>query len=176
MTDNLVGRTGLYTVLGVDEEVIYVGIGFNPLLRLKFHSKREWWKDVREIRIDWFETRVEAEAAEVSMIKALNPRANVVHANHPETDQPAPPRPQPSDPKEPWLRAKRAMEILGVGPSELYRHVRNGSIRYRVIPYSRHRRYSPDDVRALLIEYEDFRRATAPRPLAVVDGEVVQAA
>lgn len=75
------GRTALYRYYDRKGELLYIGISSNPDLRLKQHTwtYSKWVRLARERRIEWFDTRVEAEAAEVAAIKAEKPRFNGAH-------------------------------------------------------------------------------------------------
>lgn len=71
--------TALYLIYGEASVVLYVGVGLSPLVRWSSHSRRSWWRDVRRCDVQWFDTRAEAEAAEVEAIKTLRPLHNVQH-------------------------------------------------------------------------------------------------
>jgi hypothetical protein len=75
------GRTALYRFYGADSQLLYVGISNDPEYRWKSHLYRDSkWAPLVASRVDeWFESRAEAEAAEVAAIKAEQPRFNGAH-------------------------------------------------------------------------------------------------
>lgn len=75
------GRTALYRCYG-GGELLYIGISNDPDFRWKGHLYRDSreWARLATRRVDqWFQTRTEAEAAEVAAIQAERPRFNGTH-------------------------------------------------------------------------------------------------
>lgn len=74
------GRCALYRVFGPDDALLYVGISNNFGTRWQQHAgKQEWWPEVRRQTVDWYDTRIEAAAAEVDAIKTERPQYNRAH-------------------------------------------------------------------------------------------------
>lgn len=69
----------LYRFYTDDGRLLYVGITRNPERRFSQHAARKrWWRDVRGISIEWYESRGEVEAAERRAIHVEKPLFNVV--------------------------------------------------------------------------------------------------
>lgn len=69
----------LYRLYAADSTLLYVGISDNLGRRLREHSKREWWPDIASTSFEQFDSRMEAERAEVKAIRNEHPKHNVVH-------------------------------------------------------------------------------------------------
>lgn len=77
--------TALYRLYGGAGQLLYIGVAINPERRWRRHkAERDWWPMVTEKRVEWFESRQEAEAAETAAIRAELPEHNVSH--HPERE------------------------------------------------------------------------------------------
>jgi predicted GIY-YIG superfamily endonuclease len=104
-------RTALYRLYDADDRLLYVGISSNPHRRWKQHAlehAKTWWPDVRGERVQWFESRREAEVAELAAIRtegAIHNRAHVPTVA--DRDQGWQPPKQAASP-----RAKAAKEAL----------------------------------------------------------------
>jgi len=74
-------RTALYRFYDADGRLLYVGISNNPESRWKGHrySIKRWPALVARRADEWFDSRTEAEAAEVAAIKDEKPRFNGAH-------------------------------------------------------------------------------------------------
>jgi predicted GIY-YIG superfamily endonuclease len=73
-------RTTLYRLRDSQGKLLYVGISGNPGRRFHQHSKdKPWWPQVASSTMEHFDTRREAEAAEMDAIKTERPAFNVVH-------------------------------------------------------------------------------------------------
>lgn len=71
----------LYRLFAHDDTLLYVGVTVDPAARWSHHSREKaWWPQVAHASADWFETRTEAEAAEVEAIASECPRYNVEHS------------------------------------------------------------------------------------------------
>lgn len=71
-------RTAVYRLWDEDGELLYVGITYDVRERWRHHNKHKpWWPQVAHERFDWYETRPEAEEAEVHAIVVGNPVHNV---------------------------------------------------------------------------------------------------
>lgn len=59
--------------------LLYVGIAYDPAERWRHHAtKAAWWKDAVDNTIDWYDTRAEAERAELAAIRYEKPLYNKV--------------------------------------------------------------------------------------------------
>lgn len=81
MTEPPPGRTALYRLYDSGNQLLYVGISNNPESRWKSHlyGTADWPRLASSRTDEWFDTRVDAEAAEVIAIKAEQPRFNGTH-------------------------------------------------------------------------------------------------
>lgn len=70
-------RTALYWIHGYADELIYVGIGFSPIVRWASHERKSWWNEVTRVRVEWFDARDDARAAELCAIATHRPRYNI---------------------------------------------------------------------------------------------------
>jgi predicted GIY-YIG superfamily endonuclease len=74
------GRTALYRLYNEHGSLLYVGISAKPDSRFKQHaSDKAWWPEVARKAVEWYETRRNAEAAEIAAIKANAPHYNRDH-------------------------------------------------------------------------------------------------
>jgi hypothetical protein len=70
----------LYRHLGDDNKLLYVGISFNALVRLKSHKHNSSWYDkVKSVVIEKYETRDDALIAEKVAIENEKPLFNVIY-------------------------------------------------------------------------------------------------
>lgn len=74
--DQHCGRTALYRLYAANEQPLYFGVSLDPEARFKAHRKTSWWPQVAIRQIEWFDTRAEAEAAELAAIRAERPIHN----------------------------------------------------------------------------------------------------
>lgn len=59
-------------------ELLYVGITDNLKVRFRQHrAKKAWWPEVTRKTVEWYPTRAEARAAELTAIRTEDPRHNV---------------------------------------------------------------------------------------------------
>lgn len=71
-------RTALYRLYDINDQLLYIGIAFDPATRGYQHKKtKSWWPEVAWRDVTWFETRREAEAAEREALRAERPLYNV---------------------------------------------------------------------------------------------------
>jgi predicted GIY-YIG superfamily endonuclease len=87
MADITLARTALYRLYDADEQLLYIGITYDPLKRLEQHSRREWWPLVEIAKVQWFDNRARAATAERDAIKAEDPKHNIVYSNNPAWPQ-----------------------------------------------------------------------------------------
>jgi len=50
-------KTAVYWLRDKDGNALYVGLTCNPRGRLSKHAMREWWPQVTDIDIEWYEGR-----------------------------------------------------------------------------------------------------------------------
>ena len=72
-------RTALYRFYDVDEQLLYIGIAYDPNLRRHQHSKAPWRDLVAKQVIEWHPTRDAAAEAERTAIAAELPLHNTQH-------------------------------------------------------------------------------------------------
>lgn len=73
-------KTSLYRVYDAQDRLLYVGISSNWFGRVAQHAHdKDWWGDVATIKVQAFEDRVEAIAAEIQAIRAEHPLHNTQH-------------------------------------------------------------------------------------------------
>lgn len=71
--------TTLYRLYDGEDALLYVGIAGNPGRRFEQHRKdKPWWGSVGAVRLEHFDTREEAMAAELDAIRTEHPRHNIV--------------------------------------------------------------------------------------------------
>jgi predicted GIY-YIG superfamily endonuclease len=69
------GRTALYRLYDADDELLYVGITWNPKSRWESHATyKSWWHKVARKTVEWHEDRRTAIAAEARITAAEKPR------------------------------------------------------------------------------------------------------
>jgi predicted GIY-YIG superfamily endonuclease len=74
-------RTALYRLYDDEGRLLYVGITRDPEKRFAQHAATKyWWKWVKRRRVEWFDRRSSARAAEEMAIKVGNPDYNIEHA------------------------------------------------------------------------------------------------
>lgn len=72
--------TAIYRLRDRQGCLLYVGISSTPAQRWTKHAiDKDWWAEVSDLSLEWFETRAEARAHEEAAIKAEKPRYNVQH-------------------------------------------------------------------------------------------------
>lgn len=79
----LPGRTALYRLYNAEGALLYIGIAANPEHRFDGHeSTKSWWPQVNRdlTKIEWHDTRVEAEAAEDEAISTEHALHNVARS------------------------------------------------------------------------------------------------
>ncbi len=70
-------RTALYRCFAADGVLLYVGISLREWERVMAHSSRDWFRDVRRIELEHFDSRSGARSAELNAIRTENPRFNI---------------------------------------------------------------------------------------------------
>ena len=79
-SDMLNQRTCTYRAYDIDERLLYVGISMNLPARLEKHRRTEWWPDVEEIVVEWFDGR---DAARASVRDAILHEAPIFNVARP---------------------------------------------------------------------------------------------
>ena len=70
------GTTTLYRIFGAGHTLLYVGITDNYDQRMSSHAEKWWWREVRAIETEDFQSRAEAKAAESAAIRSEAPKHN----------------------------------------------------------------------------------------------------
>jgi hypothetical protein len=70
-------RTALYRLSDGRGRLLYVGITCNLAQRFTAHARRGWWPLVAERRVEWFDSRDDAEFAEAVAIRSEDPLFNI---------------------------------------------------------------------------------------------------
>ncbi|HEY9408453.1 MAG TPA: GntR family transcriptional regulator [Jiangellaceae bacterium] len=76
-------RTALYRLYDATDRLLYIGITKTPATRWQQHAREKsdsWWSDVARKTIEWFNSRPEAEVAEVNAIRTEGPPYNDRHS------------------------------------------------------------------------------------------------
>lgn len=79
----LPGRTALYRLYDTGGALLYIGIAANPERRFDGHeSTKSWWPHVDRnlTKIEWYDTRTDAEAAEDEAIRTEHALHNVARS------------------------------------------------------------------------------------------------
>lgn len=74
---------GLYRLRDAEGDLLYLGIGWDPALRLKMHAKKAaWWPEVDLDRsdVDWFRRYEDAAIAEKLAIRLEQPKYNMIYS------------------------------------------------------------------------------------------------
>lgn len=70
-------RSALYRVFNAEGALLYAGVTANPIQRAGGHqSQSDWFHEAARIEIEWFDSRADAFAAEVAVIREERPRYN----------------------------------------------------------------------------------------------------
>lgn len=69
--------TCVYRFYDAADRLLYVGLTLNLKQRLSAHRRRAWWPEVTRQRIEWFEGRREAKAAERAALASEAPIHNI---------------------------------------------------------------------------------------------------
>jgi hypothetical protein len=69
--------TSVYLAYDAARQLLYVGLSLGPLVRFQQHKhSSEWWPLVHHVEIEQYETRPEARARELCLIRTKLPRFN----------------------------------------------------------------------------------------------------
>jgi hypothetical protein len=73
-------RTALYRHWNAEGELLYVGISLSAVERLSAHAREAGWAGlIAHVTVEWFDTRLEAMAAEKRAILDERPKHNTAH-------------------------------------------------------------------------------------------------
>jgi predicted GIY-YIG superfamily endonuclease len=70
-------QTAVYRLYAMDGELLYVGIGRNPMARWAAHAEQPWWSEVHRFTVAWFATRAEAVDEERRALRNEAPAHNI---------------------------------------------------------------------------------------------------
>ena len=125
--------TTLYRIYGEKRSLLYVGITDDYDRRMRDHSEKYWWRDVRQIETVDFASREEASAAETCAIKAEAPTHNRAGNIMPPLRAPIPSR--NSAGKRTLVSLADAAEYAGVCSKTIRRYIADGKLSaYRMGP------------------------------------------
>lgn len=72
------GQTALYRLFDQSDRLLYVGVSHKPDVRWGEHSQeKDWWPLVDQRKVEWYDTRLAAEGAELQAIAQERPVFNV---------------------------------------------------------------------------------------------------
>ena len=75
------GQTAVYRLYAADDSLLYIGVAKTFGTRWHQHAKAQpWWPQVHHQTIWWYETRTDAEDAELAAIKTEHPKYNKLGA------------------------------------------------------------------------------------------------
>lgn len=167
-------RTALYTIFDSEGGILYIGVSVNPLARWSAHSVRDWWYRVARVDVTWFDTRVQAEAAEEEMIKKFDPPFNINHTSRRGWTRPQLPvvvTPAGSlvatnqrsialerrlDAGE-WMTIGDVVAVLGSSRTKVHNMMKSGLLPFRTKPGSKYRYCDPVAVKRVLEESRVIR-------------------
>lgn len=141
--------TTLYRIYGKDPAPLYIGITDDYPSRMRHHSEKHWWTDMRRITREEFDTREAAATAERKAIAAEAPRWNKVHSSKRRKAGPVP-RAEKHGTPDPWLSQAEAAAHLGVTTRTIRSYIARGLLPARRIEGSRLVRVRLSSVDALL--------------------------
>lgn len=71
-------KTALYRVFDADGALLYVGVGYDPDVRLRQHAAtKAWWPEASRHAVTWLESRIAALRAEADAIRTEDPAYNI---------------------------------------------------------------------------------------------------
>lgn len=146
----------MYWIYGEGMTPLYVGITDDVDRRLREHSTKVWWPDVRKIDTRPYPWRESAAKAEAGEIRRLKPKWNTKHNIGSAPAKPVIP-PQNTTLRRNLISVSQAAEYLGVNSKTLRSYISQGKLTgYRMGP--RLIRVDANEVDALM------------RPMPTADG------
>lgn len=112
--------TTLYRFTGERGRLLYVGITDRPGNRFLDHSQKSWWAEVTDIRMESYDSRAEAAAAEAEAIRMERPAYNIKGTGRSH--------PLPSSRPTEYETIAAAAARLGVNPKTLRRRIADGRL------------------------------------------------
>jgi predicted GIY-YIG superfamily endonuclease len=84
-------RAAVYRFFSGTGDILYIGMSSNPFMRAVVHkSSSDWYFDVKNMTIDWFESREVAAKKEAEAIRAEKPIHNIASTKTPKSMLPRP--------------------------------------------------------------------------------------
>jgi len=120
-------KTHLYKIRGEQQKPLYVGITGDLNRRLRDHSEKAWWSEVRSIESEEFDDRKAAAKAEEIAIRKLQPKFNRTHSDKRPTGRYVPPVNVEAGTRK-LLSIQAAAEYLGVSTRTIRRMISRGDI------------------------------------------------
>jgi len=121
--------TTLYRIYGERGSLLYVGMTDEYERRMRNHSEKWWWREVRRIDTTDFKSRAEAKAAETRAIKSERPLYNRAENTEVATvPTPHIPRRNTKAGQRRLLSLGDAAEYLGVNERTLRRMISAGDL------------------------------------------------
>lgn len=139
--------TTLYRLYGQNMTLLYVGITDDYLARMRQHSEKSWWSEVRLADRQEFPTRMAAADAERIAIANENPKHNKAGAT--KRAKPAP-APRVRGAARRLVSQQEAAEYLGVSDRTIRNYIARGDLLGYRVTGSRLVRIDLDDCDALL--------------------------
>lgn len=169
----------LYRFFAADGALLYVGITIDPRIRWRSHSKtKPNWRLVSTVTLEHFDSRREAETAEILAIQREQPAWNIQHRLGADCPQTRPQRPsrfvavaisaadiECAARAGEWLPIGQVATVLRVSRNKVHLMIKSGEIGYQLIPgpaQKPHRECSPKDVLRLLDESRVVYRGGTP--------------
>jgi predicted GIY-YIG superfamily endonuclease len=169
----------LYRFFDAAGMLLYIGITIDPAIRWRAHSKtKPDWRLVASITLEHFDSRQEAESAEILAIQKEQPAWNIQHklgVNRPQARRQRPSQfvalPVSAADIEraarsgDWLPLGQVATVLRVSRNKVHLMLRSGEIGYRLIPGNAQRlqrECNPQDVVRLLDESRVVYRGDEP--------------
>jgi excisionase family DNA binding protein len=139
----------LYRIYGDSNALLYVGITEHYDQRMRQHSEKAWWSDVRRITTTEFPTTQAAALAEREAITQERPKFNRAHNGAPAASPVIPKARKRVEPRR-WLTQLEVAEYLGVTDRTVRNYIARGDLPAHRVRGSRLLRIDLHDVEALL--------------------------
>lgn len=140
--------TTLYRIYGEGGALLYVGITGDYDKRMRQHSEKAWWSEVRRIETEDHDDPKEAREAERLAIKGEAPKFNRAGNDRKPPTSPIPPRNVTG--KRRYLSLEEAAEYLSCSTLTVRRRIADGSLPGYRMGASRTIRVDQADVDALM--------------------------
>lgn len=70
-------EAAVYRLFDDAGQLLYVGMGRNPMARWATHAEQEWWAKISRFTVEWHTSRQDARVAEWQAIRSERPMHNV---------------------------------------------------------------------------------------------------